>query len=94
MMEGWMDLIRKGVAAVSGLLAFVASIYGGWVMLCFAMKAPDAFAIVAAAAIIGAAVYFRGPTRVYNLQMGHPETESILAAVADLMQRQAKRDLR
>lgn len=89
-MSNLLDLVRKGVKSVSGLLAFVAVVYGGLAMLWLVMKAPEAFALVAGASVVGAAIYFRGPTKVYNMQMSHPETEEVLSAVRDLLQRNEK----
>lgn len=86
-MNGWMSVVRKGVAAVAGMLGFMASIYGGLAMLWLVMKAPDAFALVCGAAIIGAAIYFRKPSKTYHLQMSHPDTQRVLADISEMASR-------
>lgn len=88
--EVWVERILTGISAVVGLCWVIGIIYFGLACLWLAMKAPDAFALVAAASIVGAAVYFRGPTKVYNMQMSHPETEDVLSAVAALLQKHTK----
>lgn len=91
-MSNWMGLVRKGVTAVSGITAVIATTYGGLAAIWLVMKAPEAFAIVVGAALIGAAIYLRGSTNVYNVQMVHPETDAILRSVHDLMRKQRKTD--
>ncbi|MBN7759482.1 hypothetical protein JYP46_21895 [Nitratireductor aquimarinus] len=82
-----MDSVQKGITAVAGLVAMISTVYGGLAMVWLAMKAPDAFSIVVAGAMIAAAIYKRRPSETYNLQMGHPDTERVMAAVYDLLRR-------
>jgi len=88
--EIWVERILTGLSAAVGLIAVIASVYGGLAMIWLAMKAPEAFAIVVGAALIGAAIYLRGPTNVYNVQMVHPETDAILRSVHEVMRKQRK----
>lgn len=89
--EVWVERILTGISAVVGVGFVIGIIYAGLAGLWLVMKAPDAFALVAAASIIGAAIYFRGPTKVYNMQMSHPETEEVLSAVAALLHKHSKK---
>ncbi len=82
--ELWVERILTGFSAVVGIVAVIGAIYGGVIVTWLAMKHPEAFAILAGAALIAAALYFRGPVRTYNLQMSHPETERVMAAILKL----------
>lgn len=88
--EVWGERILTGMSAVVGVCLVIGIFYAGLACLWLAMKSPDAFALVVAASIVGAAIYFRGPTKVYNMQMSHPETEEVLSAVAALLQKHTK----
>lgn len=91
-MIGWMGLVRKGITAASGIIAVVATTYGGLAAIWIVMKAPEAFAIVVGASAIAASIYLRGPTKVYNMQMSHPETDEMLRAARYSIQKQSKTD--
>lgn len=85
--EVWVERILKGVSFMSGFLAVVGMTYFGLAMLWLAMKAPDAFALVASASIIGAAIAVRKPAVVNNLQLGHPDAENLVAAIQKMLKR-------
>lgn len=88
--EMWVERILTGISAVVGVAWVVGVFYAGLACIWLVMKAPDAFALVAAASIIGAAIYFRGPTKVYNMQLSHPETEEVLEGVRTLLRKHDK----
>lgn len=62
--EIWVERILTGLSAVFGLLTLIVAAYGGAVIVALAINAPDALAIVLAALIVGAALYFRKPLSV------------------------------
>lgn len=83
-MSGFLDLVCKGISAVSGIIAFVLALYIGLALIWMVMKEPMAFALVFSASIIGAAIFFRQAPKTYNLQMGHPDTERVMEAIAEM----------
>lgn len=84
--ELWVERIITGISAVIGILAVIAACYAGLAMLWLVMKAPDAFAIVAGAGIIGTALYLKKPAATYLLNMGHPDAVAIMNSIKRIVE--------
>lgn len=84
--EKWFERIHVGISAVVGVLTIIAACYAGLAMLWLVMKAPDAFASVVGASIIGAALYLKKPSTTYHLNMGHPDTVAIMNSIKRIVE--------
>jgi len=87
----WHERIKVGVSAVSGILMVFLSFYAGLGFLWLAMKAPEFCAIVIAAALVASAIHFRRPTRIYNIQMPHPEADEMMEVLHALLNEKKER---
>jgi hypothetical protein len=85
--EKWVERILTGVSAVVGLLVVVAALVIGLSVVVWIEKAPEFLAIVIAAGMVSAALYFRKPYQIYNLTVGHPETGEIIEALRRVLDR-------
>ena len=83
--ELWVERILTGASAMAGPMVFAAFIFAGIAVLIWIEKAPEFLAIVIAAGMVSAALYFRKPDRIYNLTVGHPETGEIIEALHRLL---------
>jgi hypothetical protein len=79
--EKWVERILTGVSAVVGLLVIVAALVIGLSVVVWIEKAPEFLAIVIAAGMVSAALYFRKPPQINNLAMSHPDTVEIMESI-------------
>lgn len=89
--EKLVERVQVGLSAVVGLLAVMATLYGGAVLVWFAMREPNALALVVAAALVSAAIFFRKERNVYNVTLGHPDSAEIIARLKAVLDSDGKR---
>lgn len=85
------ETLKTGANAVAGLLIMIGAVAASVAVLIWIERAPEFLAIIIAAALIAAALFFRKERNVYNLTLGHPDSIEIIAQLRAILDKDARK---